>query len=146
MANMHTVQGGCHCGNITYVAEFTKDLSTYTPRACDCNLCASHGAAYASDRNGSLKICIRDRQNVNMYRQGSRIADFIICKQCGVLTGACYKEEGRTFGSINVRSSNAYNDFNEGQSAQLEQLSDEERIERWKRYWFTNIVIEYEDR
>lgn len=45
---MYKVKGGCHCGTISYVAEFPKQLHTYT-RACDCTLCKSHGAAYASD-------------------------------------------------------------------------------------------------
>jgi hypothetical protein len=142
---MHSVQGSCHCGNISYVAEFTKELSAYKPRACDCRLCTSHGASYVSDRNGSLEITIKNECDVSKYRQGSRIADFLICKICGIMIGVCYEENGRIYGSINVRSTSEYSIFGENQTVQLSQLSDEVRINRWKKYWFVNVLINYEN-
>jgi hypothetical protein len=143
---MYSVQGGCHCGNISYVAEFTKELSTYKPRACDCDFCTSHGSSYVSDRNGSLIIEIKNICDVSKYRQGSRIADFLICKNCGVMIGVCYEEDGRIFGSINVRSSAVYSNFGETQTINLLQLSDEERISRWKQYWFEKVLIKYKNK
>lgn len=140
---MYSVHGGCHCGNISYVAEFTKALPTYTPRACDCKLCKSHGASYASDSNGTLVITIKNEKDVSKYRQGSQIADFLICKKCGIMTGVCYEENGCLYGSINVRSTDAYDAFSEGQVAHLEQLDDTARIDRWKKYWFSKVIIEY---
>jgi hypothetical protein len=141
---MHIVKGGCHCGNISYVAEFPKELHTYTPRACDCKLCKHHGAAYTSDKNGRLLIKIKNETEVSRYRQGSRIADFIICKNCGIMTGVCYEESGCVYGSINIRSSDEYGLFSDGQEMQLTQLSDDDRIKRWKDKWFSGVVIEYE--
>jgi hypothetical protein len=143
---MYSVKGGCHCGNISYVAEFTKKLSEYTPRACDCTLCTGHGASYASDRNGTLKININNEDDISKYRQGSRIAEFLICKICGIMTGVCYEENGCVYGSINVRSACEHAAFGYNQIAQLEQLSDEDRIKRWKKYWFRNVLINYENR
>ncbi len=142
---MYSIQGGCHCGNISYVAEFTKELATYSPRACDCNLCTSHAASYVSDRNGSLKIFIKKESDVSRYRQGSRIADFLICKNCGVMIGVCYEENGCVYGSINIRSTGASVVFSESRIAQLAILSDEERINRWKKYWFANVQITHEE-
>lgn len=140
---MHIIQGGCHCGNISYVAEMSNEPSTYKPRACDCKLCKSHGALYASDKNGTLTITIKDEEKLSKYRQGSRIADFIICKICGVMTGVCYNENGLIYGSINIRSAQEYSAFGESQAAHLTQLTNEERIKRWKDIWFSNVKIEY---
>lgn len=141
---MNKVLGGCHCRNIAFEAEMTKEPSAYNPRSCDCKLCASHGASYASDSRGTLKIRIKNNDEVSKYRQGSKIADFLICKNCGVMTNVIYEEEGVLFGSINVRATVNYGSFGEGLHAHLSQLSDEERIKRWKNIWFSNVKLEYE--
>jgi hypothetical protein len=142
---MYSVKGGCHCGNISYVAEFPKELNTYIPRACDCGLCKSHGAVYVSDKNGTLVIKIENETLVSRYRQGSQIADFLICKNCGIMTGVCYEEAGLIYGSINILSSDKYDLFGDDQAMHLTQLSDEARIKRWKNYWFPGVNIEYKD-
>jgi len=108
---MHIIRGGCHCGNISYTAEMPHEASTYNPRACDCRLCTSHGESYASDKSGTLTIKVKNKEELNMYRQGSRIADFLICKICGVMTGVCYEEKGCIYGSINIRSACEYRSF-----------------------------------
>ena len=139
--NSAKVTGGCHCGNISYSAEYSNELATYIPRACDCTLCTRHGAAYTSDRNGKLTINIRNMSQVNWYRQGSQIADFLICKQCGIMTNVIYKEAGRIYGSINSRTSDQFDQFGNCQDMHLTQLSDEARIKRWKDNWFSEVTI-----
>lgn len=141
---MHRVKGGCHCGNISYVAELPHAPSSYTPRFCSCELCTSHGASYVSDKNGTLSIKIKDPDEVSRYQQGSRIADFLICRKCGVMTGVCYEENGVVYGSINIRSDREYDTFGEGEVAHLTQQSDEKRIRRWKAIWFSNVRFENE--
>ena len=140
---MYKVLGGCHCGNISYVAEMQNEPSTYNPRSCDCKLCTSHGASYASDNSGTLIINIKNESEVSKYRQGSRIADFLICKNCGVLTNVIYKDNGNVFGSINVRSAIDFAKFGEGHVVHLARLGDEERIKRWKEVWFSNVKIKH---
>lgn len=141
---MHKIPGGCHCGNISYVAEFPNEPSSYIPRACDCKLCSSHGASYTADNKGTLLIKIKNTNDVSKYRQGSQIAEFLICKICGVMIGVCYEENGSIYGAINIRSTHEYHAFGKSHSAHLTQLTDEERIKRWKKLWFTNVKIEYE--
>ncbi|MES9828365.1 MAG: hypothetical protein ABW201_08885 [Candidatus Thiodiazotropha sp.] len=141
---MREIHGGCHCGNITYEIELPNALETYNPRECDCKLCTTHGASYVSDKNGTLNIKIKNNEYVSKYRQGSRIADFIVCKKCGVMTGVCYEEGGVIYGSVNIRATREYGEFGKGQVAHLTELSDKERIARWKDLWFSNIKIESE--
>lgn len=141
---MHIIQGDCHCGNISYVAELPNEPSSYTPRACDCKLCSSHGAVYTADNNGTLSIKIKNKNNVSKYRQGSRIAEFLICKVCGVMIGVCYVENGSIYGAINIRSAHDYLAFGKSSPAHLTQLTDEERINRWKKLWFSNVKVGYE--
>lgn len=141
---MHIIHGGCHCGNISYVAELTNLPAFYNPRACSCELCTSHGASYVSDKNGTLTIKIKSPDEVSRYRQGSRIADFLVCRKCGVMIGVCYEEGNIAYGSINVRSADEYDAFGEAEVAHLTQQSDEERIRRWKELWFSDVLIEHE--
>ncbi len=141
---MHKITGGCYCGNISYEAEMPDAPSFYKPRSCSCRFCTSHGAAYASDSRGTLTIRIKSANEVNKYRLGSQIADFLICMNCGVLTNVCYEEDGYLYGSINIRSAKDSASFGEGHKAHLAELSDDERIERWKKYWFPNVKIGYE--
>lgn len=141
---MFKVLGGCHCGNLSYVAQMNNAPSIWRPRSCDCKLCTSHGASYVSDNKGTLTIHINKESEVSKYRQGSKIADFLICKKCGVLTNVIYKDSDNAFGSINVRSTIAYEKFSEGHVTHLTKLGDKERIKRWKEIWFPNVIIVHE--
>ncbi len=141
---MYKAIGGCHCGNISYVIEIPNDPASYNPRACDCQLCTTHGATYVADKKGSLAIKIKNEAELSKYRQGSRIADFLICKNCGVMVGVCYEEQGCIYGSVNTKAIQGSNDFGESQVISPKQLTDEERIKRWKEFWFSNVKIEYE--
>jgi hypothetical protein len=144
VASMQIVEGGCRCGNISYVAEFSQELRVYTPRACDCEFCRSHGAAYVSDKAGALTLKIKNKEEFDKYRQGSRIADFLICRNCGVMVGVCYEDGGRVYGSINIRSCGECDLFGDSKEMALAELSDEDRVKRWKENWFSPVEIEYE--
>ena len=82
---------------------------------------------------------------LSKYRQGSKIADFLICKNCGVLVGVCYEEQGCIYGSVNTKAIQGGNDFGESQIISPKQLTDVERIKRWKELWFSNVKIEHEN-
>src|SRR4051794_20913048 len=100
---MHSVSGKCHCGNIRVNVELAKEPERYQPRACDCDFCRMHGAAYVSDPNGSLTIRIADPGLTGRYRQGNALADMLLCTRCGVLAAALYSSDGQTQGTVNVR-------------------------------------------
>lgn len=69
-------------------------------------------------------------KEVSKYRQGSQIADFLICKNCGVMANVCYEENNTVYGSINIRSSIDYAKFGQAHVAHSIELSDQERINR----------------
>ena len=72
---MVTVSGGCHCGNIGVELQLTRAPDSYSPRACGCDFCRKHGAAYVSDPDGALHMRIADPAQAGRYRQGSGQAD-----------------------------------------------------------------------
>ena len=125
--------------------ELVRDPGTYNPRACDCDFCRKHGAAYVSDPQGSLVIRVRDAGSTGNYRQGSGLADCLICRNCGVLAGALFREDGRVYGALNVKIVDAGTSFGAEQTASPKSLSASQKTRRWQDIWFSKVTIEAAD-
>lgn len=136
---MHPVRGGCHCGNILLELQLTNEPGSYHPRACDCAFCRKHGAAYISDAQGSLRVRINDQSRSGTYRQGSELADMLLCTHCGVLVGALYRTEGRIYATVNVKAIEGAESFGVEQPVSPQRLSGDEKISRWKNLWFSSV-------
>lgn len=139
---MERVRGGCHCGNVCVDMELAREPVTYRPRACDCDFCRKHGAAYVSDPQGSLGILVQDAASMGNYRQGSGAAEFIFCRNCGVLIGALYRSDRRIWGVINARIVESRTSFGTEEVASPKALSGNEKEKRWRDSWFSAVTIE----
>lgn len=138
---MHTIHGGCYCGNIEISAELTRALSSYNPRACDCDFCRKHGAAYISDPSGRLRIELTSEADVRRYRQGSGAAEFLLCSTCGVLVAVLYRAEQTTYGVVNARAVNEPASFGETKPVSPKMLSPTDKVERWQEIWFSGVDV-----
>jgi hypothetical protein len=138
---MADVSGRCYCGNIRLTVSLSRDLTTYHPRACDCDFCRKHGAAYVSDPQGSLHIRITDERQVNRFRQGSNTAEMLICRTCGVLVGAVYRESDRLFGTLNAQALDCRASFAAEQSVSPKSLSADQKVQRWRDIWFPDVRV-----
>ncbi len=138
---MHEATGGCHCKNLTYNIETTKNINTHKPRACDCDFCSKHSASYISDPKGTFEIIVSDENNLERYKVGSGVADFLVCKACGVFVGVCYEDQGCIYGSINSKTIDGEVSFGNEVVISPKQLSDLEKTTRWKDIWFANVKI-----
>jgi len=138
---MHTMKGGCHCGNLRVTANLTSLPAAYRPRACDCDFCRKHAAAYVSDPQGSLLIRVDDERAVARYRQGNGLAEMLLCANCGVLIGAVYRDEGALYGVVNAKVLDGWQDFGAAQVASPKTLSAEQKVSRWQGIWFSNVTI-----
>lgn len=89
-------QGGCHCRNLHVRIRLTKSPDELRIRSCACSFCRSHGTRTVSDPQGAAHISAIDWSLVEKYRFGSRTADYLLCRQCGVYIGAvCETSAGR---------------------------------------------------
>ena len=138
---MYKVSGGCHCGNLRVEAQLTRNPESYNPRACDCDFCRKHGAAYVSDPQGSLSIVIRDEQRATRYRQGSGTAELLLCRDCGVVVGALYQGEEGLHGVVNLQAIEAGTRFGAPQPVSPRMLSAPEKVRRWREIWFPNVSV-----
>ena len=139
--NSHTYTGGCDCGNITVDMELTIDPASYQPRACDCSFCRKHGAAYVTDANGKVAISVKDKSELRKHRNGSELADFLICKRCGVLVGGMYQDGAARYATINVNSIDGNEDFDQPKPVSPKTLSAEQKKSRWQELWFSDVTI-----
>jgi len=132
--------GGCHCGNIRVSVELERAPESYAPRACDCEFCHKHGAAWVSDARGSLTIRIRDERATSRYTQGDRLAEMLLCRNCGVLVGALWRGQC-LYAVVNVSALETRSAFPDAQPASPRMLSAEAKKSRWQSLWFANVTL-----
>ncbi|HEX4456221.1 MAG TPA: hypothetical protein VH143_35410 [Kofleriaceae bacterium] len=114
--------GRCHCGAIRARLESQLHASELPVRACGCSFCAKHRPRYTSDPAGHVAIEIDTEANVSRYRFGLRLADFLICRVCGVFVAAYEPSEpGRAV--LNLVVLDAASEF----SAAATQFADYDR-------------------
>lgn len=141
---MYNVRGGCRCGNIGLELSLSQVPSAYAPRACDCDFCRSHAAAYVSDPKGSLTLTLRDPSQTARCRQGSGTAEFLVCTQCGVLAAVLYESAGRSYAAVNSKTVNGGLDFGAAQAVSSKRLSPQEKQQRWRELWFRQVRLQGE--
>ena len=131
----------CHCGNVTVHVQLSQPVDKLVPRACDCSFCRMQGAAYVSDPNGTLRMRVLEGSELARYRQGAELADMLLCRRCGVLMGASYEADGRTFATLNGRILTDVQ-LPEAQAVSPQRLSAKDKSERWQKLWFADVSIE----
>lgn len=94
--------GSCHCGNLRLEFESELPPAALPLRACQCTFCRRHGALSTSDPEGALRLYVTDVGQVQRYRFGLGITDFLICRRCGVYIAAMMDMDGGRYGVINA--------------------------------------------
>lgn len=104
-------------------------------RTDTCSFCNKHHALYTSDPEGALRITVRVAALVMRYRFGTRTADFMLCKACGVFVAAHMPESALAV--INANALEARADFlaNELSVADFDAETLEQRLARRKARW-----------
>lgn len=132
-----TLTGGCHCGKVTLEVNLPSELESYNPRACDCDFCRENDAAYLSDPNGRVVIRTNTMANLNFFRQGNELAEFLFCAACRQLLGVRWHQ----YGSVNAQVLFDKAVLGKEVSASPKQLSAEGKIGRWQKLWFPEFVV-----
>jgi hypothetical protein len=127
--------GGCHCGALRFEFSTAQALPAFVPRACDCDFCTRHRAAWVSDAAGSLRI-EADGVRLQRYRQGSGQAEFLLCAGCGVLVAVMARTgDGRLLGAANRNAFDGRDAFTDETSVSPQQLGPEAKLSRWTQLW-----------
>jgi hypothetical protein len=128
-------EGGCHCGRLRWQFTTAMALADVVPRACDCDYCARHRAAWVSDAAGQLRIHASVAK-LQRYRQGSGQAEFLLCRDCGVLVAViAHSDDGRLLGAVNRNAFDQRDAFMAETVVSPQRLAAETRLERWSQLW-----------
>jgi hypothetical protein len=95
--------GGCHCGNLRVHVRLTRPPAENPVRSCACSFCRSHATLTVSDPAGHADIRAGDWSLVERHRFGSRTADYLLCRRCGVYVGAVCATAAGVRSVINTR-------------------------------------------
>ena len=94
--------GSCHCGNLKLEFETGLEPAALPLRACQCSFCRRHVALSTSDPAGSVRVSVADPAQLQRYRFGLGITDFLICRRCGVYLMAMMEIDGGLYGVLNA--------------------------------------------
>ena len=135
-------KGGCHCGSLRWQFATAKALVDVVPRACDCDYCRRHRAAWVSDPTGQLRIQAHAAK-LQRYRQGSGQADFLLCRDCGVLVAVVARaDHGRLLGAVNRNAFDLRDAFEADTVVSPQRLAVETKLERWSQLWTPTEIDE----
>jgi hypothetical protein len=109
--------GGCHCGNLRVKLRLSNAPAANPLRACACAFCRAHATRTVADPAGLFEVWAEDWDLVERYRFGSRTADYLVCKHCGVYVGAVCDTDLGPRAVVNVNSLAARDEFTQVPSA-----------------------------
>jgi hypothetical protein len=137
--------GGCHCGNISVRLRLSRSPEQMPLRSCACSFCRSHGTRTVSDREGSVEITATDRSLVERYQFGSRTADYLLCRRCGVYVGAVCETSTGLRAVVNVNCLDDRAAFTQSPSApDYDGESTTTRLDRRSVNWMPAAIREPE--
>jgi hypothetical protein len=135
MSFRYTYPGACHCGNVEVRLESNKTARELGLRTDTCSFCNKHRALYTSDPEGALHIVARRADLVTRYRFGTKTADFLFCKTCGVFVAAYMPEAALAVVNVNVLDARGAFFESELKVADLDKETLEQRLARRKVRW-----------
>jgi hypothetical protein len=95
-------RGGCHCGNIHVRLRLSKLPQENPLRACACSFCRGHNTRTVADPAGLFEAWADDWALVEPYRFGSRSADYLVCRRCGIYVAAICETTAGQRAVVNV--------------------------------------------
>jgi hypothetical protein len=135
MSRRYTYPGACHCRNIELRLESDKTPIELGLRTDTCSFCNKHHALYTSDPGGEMHLMVREANLVERYRFGTKTADFLLCKACGVYVGPTMPESALAVVNVNVLDARAAFLANPLQLADFDGESLEQRLARRRARW-----------
>jgi hypothetical protein len=133
--------GGCHCGNIRTVLELSKRPEEMKLRACACSFCRAHATRTVSDPAGLFELRAADWALVEKYRFGSRTADYVVCRRCGVYVAALCETSAGLRAVVNVNGLDDRAAFTQTPSApDYDGETTEARLARRAMNWMPAVV------
>jgi hypothetical protein len=136
------IEGSCHCGNLSFTLAWEPDPLEIPARACSCSFCSKHGGVWTSNRNGLLRVKIKDPALISRYTFATQSADFHVCSRCGVVPVVTSDVDGHLYAVVNV---NAFTNLPAAllrhASASFDVETTASRLTRRQANWIADVQI-----
>lgn len=137
------ISGHCQCGNIAYTLDWVPDPIEIPARACACSFCTAHAAAWTASPTGKLKVKIKDSALVSKHSFATGTAQFHVCGCCGDVPVVTSEIDGQVFAVVNANLlKGSATALLKHEPANFDGESVEARIERRRRHWIADVVID----
>jgi hypothetical protein len=132
----HTLTGACHCRALHVTFETPTPLAELPLRACQCSFCRKHGVRSTSDPAGRAVFRVDNPEALQRYRFGTRTAETLICRHCGIYLAATVVIDGALYAVVNVNALDDRTAFERAPEAvNYDGESAEQRIARRRVKW-----------
>ena len=139
---MSTLAGHCHCGAIRVELEPGRPVGELALRACQCGFCRRHGARTTSDPKSFLHIEAAPGA-LERYRFGRRVAEILLCAECGCYIASTIEADGRLLATLNVTGVDLPAFAGRvAEPARYDDETDEARLARRKARWTPTVLVE----
>ncbi|MGD9537755.1 MAG: GFA family protein [Alphaproteobacteria bacterium] len=133
--------GGCHCGNLRLRLSLSKAPDESPLRACACSFCRAHATRTVADPAGLAELSAADWSLVERYRFGSRTADYLVCRRCGVYVAALCETSAGLRAVVNVNALDDRAAFSQPPSAMnYDGETAETRLARRAANWMPAVM------
>ena len=133
------ITGGCDCDNIKITWHLTE--RALTPRACQCDYCASKSAAYVTQSDTKFDVVIRSEQSHKPVQHGSKNAVFHECAHCEQIIFVTAEINGKLYGALNVNHLNNPRGFSRRVEVDFSAQTAVQKRERWRQSWCQVTLI-----
>lgn len=136
---MYQYSGKCSCGKVAIEFSSSQDISSYTPRKCDCDYCTERDIEYLSDPQGQITFI--SKTPLCHEKQGSEQANFLLCAKCHAVVGVCYIDIDVSVGSVNARLLDEFDKLRGSLVVSPKALDKTEKVKRWGDLWSPVQII-----
>jgi hypothetical protein len=135
-----SLEGGCHCGNIRVTLSGVPGEAKLAVRECGCSFCQKHGGLWMAPSGARLTVAIERPAEVARYAFGTRTAEFLVCRVCGVVPVVTSRIAERLYAVVSVRAFPGIPPERiERRAVDFEGEETAERLARRARHWIADV-------
>jgi hypothetical protein len=136
------LNGGCHCGAITFALDWPGSAADIVARECDCSFCVKHGGAWTSDPDAKLRVTLHQPGAVSRYAFGTGTAIFHVCARCGAVPFVSSEIDARLHAVVNVNTLTTVDPSSlRREAAHFDAETPQRRLARRQARWIADVRI-----
>lgn len=101
---MLTIQGQCHCGNLSSTLLLPEHTVSLTLYGCSCSFCRLHACTWLGEPAQKLTLSAEIPEQSGWYATGQLAPDYLLCRRCGVALAAISYFGDAWYGIINAQT------------------------------------------